>query len=106
MHNGGSGNGYLEDKGGCYTTARKVCSNSLAELSTWAIAHGVTTKSCKHCDTKRFPFLIVVPQEVRLSEEITVSDRLIEGAVCQVVINAYERNPIARARCIAHYGPT
>lgn len=33
-----------------------------------------------------------------------MSDRMIEGAVCQVVINAYERNPIARAQCIAHYG--
>ena len=27
---------YLEDKGGCYTTARKVCSNNLAELIAWA----------------------------------------------------------------------
>jgi len=48
----------------------------------------------------------VTPQGVRLSEEITLSGRLIEGAVCRVVINAFERNPIARGRCIAHYGPT
>lgn len=46
------------------------------------------------------------PPVVRLSEEVTASERLIEGAVCQVVVNAYERNPVARARCIAHYGPT
>jgi hypothetical protein len=43
---------------------------------------------------------------VRLSEEVTVSGRLIEGAVCSVVINRYERNPVARARCIAHHGPS
>ncbi len=56
MHQGGSDNEYLEDKDGCYTTARKVCSNSLAELIAWATENGFTTKNCKHCDTKRFPF--------------------------------------------------
>jgi hypothetical protein len=29
---------------------------------------------------------------------------LVEGAVCRVTVNAYERNPEARRRCIAHYG--
>jgi hypothetical protein len=28
-----------------------------------------------------------------------------EGAVRQVIVNAYERNSQARAQCIAHYGP-
>ncbi len=41
-----------------------------------------------------------------LADQVTVSDTLIEGTVRQVIINAYERNPIARARCIAHYGPS
>lgn len=27
-----------------------------------------------------------------------------EGAVCQVSVNAYERNPLARKKCIVHYG--
>lgn len=55
-HQGGSGNEYREDKNGCYTTARKVCSNSLGELVAWAKDNGFETKSCKHCDTRRFPF--------------------------------------------------
>jgi hypothetical protein len=55
-HQGGSDNDYLEDKGGCYTTARKVCSNSLAELIAWARENGYTAKHCKHCDTGRFAF--------------------------------------------------
>jgi hypothetical protein len=55
-HQGGSDNEYLEDKNSCYTTDRKVCSNSLAELVTWASECGFTTKNCKHCDTKKFPF--------------------------------------------------
>ena len=127
MHQGCSNIEYLEDRKGCYTTARKVCANSLAELIVWASEHGFVTKNCKHCDSKRFPFptdLIqgvansseisgaleisgsVIPHAALLSEEVTVSGRVFEGAVCRVVINAYERNPVARARCIAHYGPS
>jgi len=29
----------------------------------------------------------------------------LEGATKQVFVNAYERNPRARAACLAHYGP-
>jgi hypothetical protein len=56
MHQGCSVIGYLEDKGSCYTRARKVCSNNLAELIAWAKENGSTMKSCKHCDTTGFPF--------------------------------------------------
>jgi hypothetical protein len=55
IHQGGSGNEYRADKGGCYTTARKVCSNSAADLRKWALSNDVELKSCAHCDTKRFP---------------------------------------------------
>jgi hypothetical protein len=55
-HQGGSGNAYLEDKDGRYTAARKVCSDSLKELLAWAAEHATKTKSCAHCDTKRFSF--------------------------------------------------
>ena len=55
-HQGGSGNDYRADKDGCYTTARKVCSNSLAELIAWAEQGGFKTKKCGHCNTKKFPF--------------------------------------------------
>ena len=60
MHQGCSDNDCHEDKGGCYTTARKVCSESLAELTDWARENGYTTRSCKHCDTARFPFPVTV----------------------------------------------
>jgi hypothetical protein len=55
-HQGGSGNEYRADKGGCYTSAKKVCSNSLAELRAWASDRGYETKNCAHCDTRDFPF--------------------------------------------------
>lgn len=31
---------------------------------------------------------------------------LVEGGVSRVAVNAYERNPVARRRCIDHYGAT
>ena len=37
-------------------------------------------------------------------EEIPSSTSHIEGKVRQVLVNTYERNPAARAECIAHYG--
>jgi len=37
-------------------------------------------------------------------DEIDDDPGLTEGAKRQVTVNAYERNPIARARCIEHYG--
>lgn len=41
---------------------------------------------------------VMIPEEVR---ETTFW----EGAVQTIVVNAYERDPAARAACIAHYGP-
>jgi len=55
-HQGVSDNEYRGDKEGCYTRARKVCSNSLPELVAWATENRFTTKNCAHCDTRRFPF--------------------------------------------------
>ncbi|MBS1724665.1 MAG: HNH endonuclease [Armatimonadetes bacterium] len=42
--------------------------------------------------------------EVALPEELTAPERFPEGAKTTVMINAYERNPNARAACIAHHG--
>jgi 5-methylcytosine-specific restriction protein A len=41
-----------------------------------------------------------------LPEEIREPGLFVEGASHQVTVNAYERNPAARAACIAHYGST
>jgi hypothetical protein len=56
IHQGGSGNEYGSDKNCCYTTARKVCSNSFAELISWAKKEGYSIRNCKRCDTNRFRF--------------------------------------------------
>lgn len=71
IHQGTSDIEYLEDKGSCYTTARKVCSNDLAELIAWAAERGFTTTSCKHCDTAQFHFPITNTPPVRLPGEVS-----------------------------------
>jgi hypothetical protein len=64
IHQGVSAIKYREDKGGCYTTARKVCSDDFTKLLDWAAKQGYTTRACKHCDTQRFPF----PRSARTSK--------------------------------------
>jgi 5-methylcytosine-specific restriction protein A len=50
---------------------------------------------------------LYVADEVRIPEEIGVEsdEDLYEGAKKQIYVNSYERNPVARERCIKHYGP-
>lgn len=40
------------------------------------------------------------------AEEVMGSRDLFEGAIREIRVNAYERNPTARALCIQHYGAT
>lgn len=40
-----------------------------------------------------------------LPDELPAGGPIVEGAAKRIVVNAYERNPEARRRCIAHYGP-
>lgn len=39
-------------------------------------------------------------------DEVQGDDKIFEGARQQIVVNAYERKPEARRRCIEHYGLT
>jgi predicted HNH restriction endonuclease len=39
-----------------------------------------------------------------LPEEIPADEEFQEGAVTQVLVNRYERDPAARDRCLRHYG--
>ncbi len=47
---------------------------------------------------------VVEISEVSFPDEIGQPEKHIEGAKKQVTVNAYERNPKARAACIAKYG--
>ena len=43
-------------------------------------------------------------RDFALAEEIIEPVEMIEGAVCAITVNAYERNPEARTRCIERHG--
>lgn len=45
-----------------------------------------------------------LPPENIHPETVTEGKEYVTGAVCQVLINAYERDPEAREKCIQHYG--
>ena len=40
----------------------------------------------------------------RPAEEVLAPESYVEGATTRIAVNAYERNPAARAKCIEHYG--
>ena len=40
-----------------------------------------------------------------MPEEIPPDEEFAEGAVTQVLVNRYERDPAARTRCLEHFGP-
>jgi 5-methylcytosine-specific restriction protein A len=41
-----------------------------------------------------------------LAEEVDTPERFVEGATCIISVNAYERNAVARSKCVEHYGAT
>ena len=46
----------------------------------------------------------IVTGPLALAEELPTPEKYSEGARFSIIINAYERNPKARAACIAHHG--
>lgn len=44
-------------------------------------------------------------RDIAIPEEIGHSAKYLEGSTTQIAVNKYERNRVARARCIDHYGP-
>jgi 5-methylcytosine-specific restriction protein A len=47
---------------------------------------------------------LILKEEPIYPEEIVNSEKLYEGIPKAILINAYERNPVARSICIGHYG--
>ena len=50
------------------------------------------------CESKR------VPAEENYPGDLTNAEKYVEGAVRKILVNAYERDPKARAACLAKYG--
>ncbi|MBL7794763.1 MAG: hypothetical protein JNK77_20675 [Saprospiraceae bacterium] len=80
----------------------KIVSNDVAEIEKYCAENYKkfpgTFRVCKHCRPE------YMPQEITYPDELEEDDAYIEGAKKTVTVNAYERDPKARAKCIAHYG--
>jgi hypothetical protein len=50
--------------------------------------------------------LIRGPSDFPLAEEVGASELVVEGAVREIKINAYERSSEARKACLKHHGPS
>jgi len=48
--------------------------------------------------------ILISQMEPSYPDELDVSEKLFEGIPKTVLVNSYERNPMARAKCIAHHG--
>jgi 5-methylcytosine-specific restriction enzyme A len=47
---------------------------------------------------------LITQTEIVYPDELVKSETLLEGLQKTVLVNTYERNPVARAKCIEHYG--
>lgn len=47
---------------------------------------------------------LIASYDFSIPEEVFEGDDLYEGTVHRIIVNAYERNPEARLKCISHYG--
>lgn len=90
---------------GAFTTNGyiKVCSNQFSDIEAWISANRESTASLKPCATCK---VTAQPETPKLAEEVPADANLLEGALQTITINAYERNPAARSKCLDHYGCT
>lgn len=49
---------------------------------------------------------LIIAKSFAWPGELTETAEYREGSKRQVIVNAYERDPLAREKCIQHYGPT
>ena len=66
----------------------------------------VNLRAMRDILAKHSALLPKTPDTFVSPEEISPSTTHTEGSVRQTLVNVYERNPAARAACIAHYGST
>ena len=66
----------------------------------------VNLRAMRDILAKHTALLPKTPDTFVSPEEVSPSTTHVEGTVRQALVNVYERNPAARAACIAHYGNT
>lgn len=80
-------------------SAKQRMDGWIVSLSEWVEAH---KDELENATTQTTPD--VVKGDWQFQEELPADATLFEGARVVVQVSAFERNPIARQKCIAHYG--
>lgn len=65
---------------------------------------GLNTKCFRLLATAGFD--VVAKGAIHPFPDEVLADSLFEGATCRVLVNRYERDPVARSRCVEHHGVT
>jgi hypothetical protein len=114
------------------TASQKICSSNPNELLSWLANRGAAHSTCRHCVDASNPNhlkpSILANQRMEgwleelnelseeegsplqesnnwpVQEELPADTPLFEGARLIIQVNAFERNPVARRKCISHYG--
>jgi predicted HNH restriction endonuclease len=75
-------------------SGRRTNWNELSEYT--RVPRDAHLKECK----------LIIARSFAWPGELVESTEYREGSRHQVTVNAYERDPVARDKCIQHYGPT
>ena len=76
----------------------------LADLQDSQAGPGVQRHKCCICAFAQGFDATVALSEIPHADELSEPEKFHEGAVKAIAVNAYERNSVARQRCIEHYG--
>ena len=99
-HQGIAGMEYRQDKNGCYTTARKICSESLFELLAWIADREFESKSCGNCDSKKFPFPITQTSPTY----VAATPEALEGRLIEIIEYSRSRSEPLRLAALKRAG--
>jgi hypothetical protein len=92
------------------TAEEEVWGETLYTISNWRKLPALKLSDLQKEDgtplSEDFQYSYAIVRELPeyLPEELPAKGEYPEGAVRQVVVDAYERNPAARAACLEHYG--
>tara|TARA_R110002072_G_scaffold247825_1_gene406957 strand:- start:2248 stop:2874 length:627 start_codon:yes stop_codon:yes gene_type:complete len=74
------------------------------QLGPYDFKGGLKSKCFKVLESNHFE-IVTKGDTSPFPEEVEASESHTEGAITQAVVNRYERDPRARAKCIKEYGP-
>src|SRR5689334_14737949 len=101
-----AGCGQIAKNGGTHKYGQGAYREHLtyADAGRYAENTGLRVIVCSYCKPASQHSGTRGTSSFRIPEEVGDESRVVEGRLVTVLVNAYERSDVARARCIDHYG--